>query len=56
MLMGRNDEFNYTGEEARALCYLIEGESKEIVFYDSGHRLPEVHVSTAVKWFKNHLK
>lgn len=56
MLMGRNDNFNYTVEEARALYELIEGESKEIVFYDSEHRLPEEHISKALEWFKNHIK
>lgn len=56
MLMGRNDDFNYTVEEARALFDLIEGESKEIAFYDCQHRLPDKHVSKAVEWFKNHLK
>ncbi len=56
MLMGKNDDFNYTVEEARALYDLIDGESKEIVFYDSGHRLPEEHTSKALEWFKNHIK
>jgi dipeptidyl aminopeptidase/acylaminoacyl peptidase len=56
MLMGRNDEFNCTVEEARSLYNLIEGESKELVFYDSGHRLPEEHVSKVLKWFKNYLE
>jgi dipeptidyl aminopeptidase/acylaminoacyl peptidase len=56
MLMGRNDDFNYTVEEARALYDLIEGESKEIVFYDSKHRLPEEHISKALEWFKDHLQ
>ncbi len=57
MLMGRNDyEVNYTVAEAKASYDLIEGESKEIVFYDSEHQLPEEHVSKAAGWFKNHLK
>ena len=56
MLMGRNDDFNYTVDEAQALYDLIEGESKELVFYDSGHRLPGEHVSKALEWFKKHLK
>lgn len=56
MLMGRNDESQYTVEEAQALYSLIEGESKELVFYDSGHRLPAEHVSKALEWFKKHLQ
>lgn len=55
MLMGRNDKGQYTVEEARVLYELIEGESKEIVFYDCKHRLPEEHVSKATEWFKNHI-
>jgi len=35
---------------------LIDGESKEIVFYEFGHRLPEEHVIKALEWFKKHLK
>lgn len=56
MLMGKNDDFNYTVDEARALFDLIEGDSKEIVFYDCKHRLPEEHVSKALEWFKDHIK
>ena len=56
MLMGRNDTGQCTVAEARARFDLIEGESKELVFYESGHRLPEEHISKAVEWFQNHLK
>ena len=56
MLMSRNDEDQYTVEEAQALYDLIEGESEELVFYDSGHRLPEEHVPKALEWFKKHLE
>ncbi|MGB6866857.1 MAG: hypothetical protein WBE11_14305 [Candidatus Aminicenantaceae bacterium] len=56
MLMGRNDEGQCTVEEAQALYDMIQGESKELVFYDSGHRLPEEHVPKALEWFKGHLK
>lgn len=56
MLMGRNDNFNYTVEEARALYDLIEADSKEIVFYDCKHRLPAEHASKALEWFMNNFK
>jgi len=56
MLMGKNDDFNYTVEEARALYDLIEGDSKEIHFYDSKHSLPEEHAFKALEWFKDHIK
>jgi hypothetical protein len=56
MLMGKNDDFNYTVDEARAFFDLIEGDSKEIHFYDSKHSLPEEHAFKALEWFKNHIK
>jgi dienelactone hydrolase len=56
MLMGKNDDFNYTVEGAKALYDLIEGDSKEIYFYGCGHRLPEEHISKAMEWFVKHLK
>ena len=57
MLMGQKDsEVNYTVEEAQAFYDFIKGESKEIVFYDCEHRLPEEHVPKAVHWLKNHIK
>jgi dienelactone hydrolase len=56
MLMGKNDDFNYTVDGARASFDLVEGELKEIVFYDCKHRLPEEHVPKVIDWFKEHLK
>jgi dienelactone hydrolase len=56
MLMGKNDDFNYTVAEARALYDLAEGDSKEIVFFDCKHRLPEEHVPKVLDWFNKHLK
>jgi len=56
MLMGRKDDFNYTLEEAQALFDLVQGKSKELIFYDSGHRLPEEYTDNALEWFLTHLK
>jgi dienelactone hydrolase len=56
MLMGKNDDFNYTVAGAKALYDLIRGDSKEIHFYDCGHRLPEEYSSRAVEWFNKYLK
>jgi len=56
MLMGKNDDFNYTVEGARALYDLIRGDSKEIIFFDCGHRLPREYSSRAVEWFDTYLK
>ncbi len=56
MLMGKNDDFNYTVAEARAIYDLIEGDAKEIDFYDSKHSLPEKHALKVQEWFNNRLK
>jgi cephalosporin-C deacetylase-like acetyl esterase len=56
MLMGKNDTSQYTVDGAKALFDLVEGDSKEITFYDCGHRLPEEHVPKVIDWFKEHLK
>jgi predicted esterase len=56
MLMGKNDTGQCTEEEAQARFDLIKGEFKELVFYESGHRLPKEHVSKATKWFQRHIR
>lgn len=56
MLMGNQDKFNYTVEEAKQLYDLIESKHKNIIFYDSGHKMPENYVGKAVEWFKNYLQ
>jgi cephalosporin-C deacetylase-like acetyl esterase len=48
MLMGKKDDFNYTVAEAQALFDLVQGNAKEIIFYDSGHRLPEEYAEKAI--------
>jgi fermentation-respiration switch protein FrsA (DUF1100 family) len=55
MLMGESDEF-YSTSEAALLLEMIEGGPKELIFYDSGHRLPEQYVAKAQEWFERHLK
>jgi hypothetical protein len=55
MLMGKNDTSQYTVAGARALYDLVEGDAKEIFFYDCKHRLPEEHVRKVLNWFIKHL-
>ena len=55
MLMGNKDDFNCTLEEAKQLYDLIESDSKDLFFYESGHQLPEEHVTKAVEWFFKYL-
>lgn len=55
MLMGRKDQV-YTEEQAQQLYELIDSPTKELVFYDSGHRLPPDHTKKALEWFQAYLK
>lgn len=55
MLMGRNDGY-YTMEEARELFATVASPRKELVFYDSGHRMPPEYAAKAVDWLTRYLK
>jgi len=55
MLMGRKDSY-YTIDEAQQLFDLVDSPTKELVFYDSGHILPDDFVTKAVECFLQHLK
>ena len=54
MLMGRNDAF-HTIDEVEYLFELISSPTKKLIWFDSGHVLPNEYVVDAVKWFKTHL-
>ena len=54
MINGRSDEY-CTVEEAQELFDAIDSPTKELFFYDSGHRLPPEYVYKAAEWFKKHL-
>lgn len=55
MLMGRTDGF-YSVSDAQQLYDLIPSPRKELVFYDTGHRLPPEYADRAVAWLKNYLR
>jgi esterase/lipase len=55
ILAARNDRFNCTIQEAVQLYNMINGESKELIFYDSKHRLPPEHATKAVEWLIKNL-
>jgi fermentation-respiration switch protein FrsA (DUF1100 family) len=55
MQVARHDPF-YTVEQAQQLFDLIPGSQKEIVFYDSDHRLPPDYVPKAAAWLQDGLK
>lgn len=54
MLMGCSDRF-YSFEEANHLYTMIASSTKELVFYNSGHFLPEAYVSKARDWFRKYF-
>ena len=54
MLMGKSDGF-YSESEAEQVLDMIEG-PKDLVWYDSGHRLPVEYIPKATQWFETHLK
>jgi predicted esterase len=55
LLMGNEDKFNYTTEEAQHLYDLILSKDKELEFYESGHRLPVEWTDKAADWIKKYL-
>jgi dienelactone hydrolase len=55
MLMGRNDEY-YTVEDARQVFESIPSPRKELVFYDSGHRMPPEYAARAISWLAQYLQ
>ena len=56
MLMGNQDERNYTRETAQQLHTLISSDIKDLVFFESGHMLPSEWTSHATKWVDKYLK
>lgn len=55
LLGGKTDTMNYTVEEAQRLVDLVPGASKEISFYESGHKLPPEWTNRASEWMKKEL-
>lgn len=55
MLMGNTDERNYTKEEAQQLHDIIISNTKEMVFYESGHKLPGEWTKRATEWMEKYL-
>lgn len=56
MLMGKEDTRNYTMDEAQQIHDLITNNTKELIFYDSGHKLPYDWINKATEWMKKYLK
>lgn len=54
MQMGRTDGF-YNEPDVNSFYAMIPGTRKELVWYDSGHRLPPEYASRGVAWLRQHL-
>jgi len=55
MLMGKTDRY-YTIEQAQQLHNFIKSDTKELIFYDSGHGLPSEWTIKAIEWMELYLK
>jgi esterase/lipase len=56
MLAAKNDNFNCIVEHAEQLFNLVGSEKKELIFYDSGHKLPPEHAPVAKNWLIDNLE
>jgi esterase/lipase len=54
MLMGRTDR-SYSVEEVQHIYELIEGEAKQLIFFESSHRVPKEYIPVAINLIKKHL-
>jgi dienelactone hydrolase len=54
MMMGRSDK-NLPVEAAERLYSLLKGRSTNLIFYDSGHRLPNEYINESLQWFRRFL-
>lgn len=56
MLMGKNDDRNYTIESSNQLYKLVGSNTKNLVFFDSGHMLPYTWIDEAKNWLVKYLQ
>lgn len=54
MLRANSDEYCPI-EDTQELYELVKSPTKEIVFYDNGHRIPKDYTPKAAEWFKKYL-
>lgn len=55
MCMGRGDSM-CSEAQARGLFGLLDSQAHQLLFFDSGHKLPTDYVKPAVAWIKKHVK
>jgi cephalosporin-C deacetylase-like acetyl esterase len=56
MLIGDTDERNYSKEDAQQLHGFITSPTKELVVYESGHKLPAEWTKRATQWMEKYLR
>ncbi len=56
MLNGKEDERNYSIDEANQLFEMIKSENKNIIFFESGHKLPSEWTKKASDWIFSNIK
>lgn len=55
MLNGKNDQRNYSIDDAQQLFVMIKSENKDIKFFESGHKLPIEWTKNASDWIINNM-
>ena len=55
MLMGTKDSW-YTKSEAESTEAELQSQQKQLVWYETGHRMPEEYAGAAVAWFRKYLR
>lgn len=56
MLMGERDNRNYSKTDGQQLYGLLKSKTKEIKWFDSGHKLPDEWTTSASTWMSKYLK
>lgn len=55
LLMGRTDSW-YTQQQVDEVFGVLGSSAKELVWYETGHRVPEAYAGAAVAWFRKYLR
>lgn len=55
MLAGRSDAW-YTQSQVEEAMGLLGSRAKEVIWYETGHRVPEAYAGAAVAWFRKYLR
>ena len=54
MMMGRSDPL-LPADAAERLYNLVKKSSTDLIFFESGHRLPDEYIGESLQWFQRHL-